>query len=250
MGDRQHDADPEIRRASRRKGVTSRCRLTEGKRRICRRGLEIGGEAHEHLLHGVLGVGREHAPALAVNGRSVTKVEVCNPFVSIGHSPTGHLLSPGRRTRRPGHPQNWRGVTAQAVAAASSNDRVGRLGRQQLGRNDRVFGERAGRCVAVDLLTRPNGRHAIERVRHGGVRVVIHDMNFSRGETSGAEGLALFRELRREAPGVSVILMTSWPAPGARASVLQAGATAYLMKPWDDESLVAMVQRLLGIPRP
>jgi DNA-binding NtrC family response regulator len=121
-----------------------------------------------------------------------------------------------------------------------------------------VADDDAGVLGALQLLFELNGiaaevvrtpRDAIERVRRGGVRVVIHDMNFSRGETSGDEGLALLRELRREAPEVSVILMTSWPTPGTRASVLQAGATAYLMKPWDDETLVAMVQRLLGIPQ-
>ena len=119
-----------------------------------------------------------------------------------------------------------------------------------------VADDDAGVGGALQLLFELNGltaevartpRDAIERVKRGGVRVVIHDMNFSRGDTSGDEGLALFRELRREAPGVSVILMTSWPTPGTRASVFRAGATAYLMKPWDDDSLVAMVQRLLGI---
>jgi DNA-binding response OmpR family regulator len=40
--------------------------------------------------------------------------------------------------------------------------------------------------------------------------------------------------------------MTSWPAPTTRALVLQEGATAYLTKPWDDRSLVALVRRLLG----
>jgi DNA-binding response OmpR family regulator len=88
---------------------------------------------------------------------------------------------------------------------------------------------------------------AIERVRRGDIGIVIHDMNFSRGETSGDEGLALFRDLRREAPEVAVILMTSWPAPGTRASVLHEGAAAYLTKPWDDESLIALVQGLLGV---
>jgi DNA-binding NtrC family response regulator len=121
-----------------------------------------------------------------------------------------------------------------------------------------VADDDAGVLGALQLLFELNGiaaevvrtpRDAIARVRRGGVRVVIHDMNFSRGETSGDEGLGLLRELRRESPEVSVILMTSWPAPGTRASVLQAGATAYLMKPWDDETLVAMVQRLLGIPQ-
>lgn len=109
---------------------------------------------------------------------------------------------------------------------------------------------------ALQLLFELNGliaevartpREAMARVKRGGVRVVIHDMNFSRGETSGDEGLALFRELRRDAAGVSVILMTAWPSPATRASVVQSGAAAYLMKPWDDESLVALIHRLLGI---
>lgn len=119
-----------------------------------------------------------------------------------------------------------------------------------------VADDDAGVGGALQLLFELNGlvaevvrtpRDAIERVKRGGVRVVIHDMNFSRGETSGEEGLALFRELRRVAPEMSVILMTSWATASTRASVLGAGATAYLMKPWDDESLVAMVQRLLVV---
>jgi len=71
--------------------------------------------------------------------------------------------------------------------------------------------------------------------------VVIHDINFSRGETSGEEGLALFRDLRREAPEVALIQMTSWPAPATGALLLQEGATAYLTEPWDDRSLVALL---------
>jgi DNA-binding NtrC family response regulator len=97
----------------------------------------------------------------------------------------------------------------------------------------------------VDVVHTP--LDAMERVRQGDVRIVIHDMKFSRGETSGDEGLALFRDVRREAPEVAVILMTSWPAAGTHALVLQEGATAYLTKPWDDRSLLALVQRLLGV---
>lgn len=111
---------------------------------------------------------------------------------------------------------------------------------------------------ALQLLFELNGQFAeavrtpldaMARVRRGGVRIVIHDMNFSRGETSGDEGLALFRHLRREAPEVAVIPMTSWPAPDTRALVLQEGAIAYLTKPWDDRSLIALVQGLVGVDR-
>jgi|SRR4051794_15460586 DNA-binding response OmpR family regulator len=85
---------------------------------------------------------------------------------------------------------------------------------------------------------------ALERVRRGDIRIVIHDMNFSRGETGGDEGLASFRDVRRAAPEAAVIVMTSWPSPATRAAVLGEGAAAYLTKPWDDEALVALVRTL------
>jgi len=97
--------------------------------------------------------------------------------------------------------------------------------------------------LAVEAVRTPG--EALERVKRGDVRVVIHDMNFSRGETTGEEGLACFRDLRREAPDLAVILMTSWGAPDARATMLREGAAAYLTKPWDDEGLVALVRGLL-----
>ena len=86
---------------------------------------------------------------------------------------------------------------------------------------------------------------ALARVRGGGIGIVIHDMNFTRGETSGDEGLAFFRDVRREAPAVAMVLMTSWHAAATRAAVLREGAAAYLTKPWDDEGLVALVRGLL-----
>src|SRR3954466_666736 len=62
---------------------------------------------------------------------------------------------------------------------------------------------------------------ALARVRSGGIGVVIHDMNFTRGETSGDEGLAFFRDVRREAPAVAMVLMTSWHAAATRDAVLR-----------------------------
>lgn len=97
--------------------------------------------------------------------------------------------------------------------------------------------------LAADVVS--TAREALERVRRGDIRVVIHDMNFTRGEASGDEGLASFRALRREAPDVATILMTSWHVPGARDVLLREGAAAYLTKPWDDEGLVSLVRALL-----
>jgi DNA-binding response OmpR family regulator len=86
---------------------------------------------------------------------------------------------------------------------------------------------------------------ALERVRQSDVCLVVHDMNFSKGDTSGIDGLSLFHALRREAPKLPLILMTSWPSSDTSALVLREGAAAYLVKPWDDERLVALVRGLV-----
>ena len=62
--------------------------------------------------------------------------------------------------------------------------------------------------------------------------------------TGGTDGLALFRTLRRLAPRLPVILITSWPQADMSARVLREGAAAYLAKPWDDEQLVALASGL------
>jgi len=86
----------------------------------------------------------------------------------------------------------------------------------------------------------------LERVARGGVGLVVHDMNFSRSTTSGAEGLSLFRTLRQRAPKLPIVLITSWGNAGMRALVLEEGASAYLTKPWDDAALLSLAVRLLS----
>jgi DNA-binding NtrC family response regulator len=86
----------------------------------------------------------------------------------------------------------------------------------------------------------------IHRVSRGGLHLVVHDMNFSNADTTGTDGLALFRTLRRLSPRLPVILITSWPQADMSARVLREGAAAYLGKPWDDEQLVALASGITG----
>lgn len=88
-------------------------------------------------------------------------------------------------------------------------------------------------------------REALDRVASGGVRLVVHDLNFSRAQTGGAEGLALLRALRHEDPRLPVIVLTSWPLDAMRARLLREGASACRAKPWDDADLLALVRSLL-----
>jgi len=81
----------------------------------------------------------------------------------------------------------------------------------------------------------------------GEIGVVVQDMNFSPEATSGAEGVALFREIRRWHPSLPVLLITAWTALSTAVQLVKEGASDYLAKPWDDEKLFASVRNLLRL---
>jgi DNA-binding NtrC family response regulator len=88
---------------------------------------------------------------------------------------------------------------------------------------------------------------ALARVASGEVELVVQDMNFSRTATSGDEGIALFREVRRLDPTIPVLLMTAWTSLETAVALVREGASDYLAKPWDDAKLVASVRNLLEL---
>jgi DNA-binding NtrC family response regulator len=79
------------------------------------------------------------------------------------------------------------------------------------------------------------------------VDLVIQDMNFTADTTSGEEGVALFREIRRRHPDLPVILLTAWTHLDAAVELIKAGAADYLSKPWNDERLITTVTNLIEL---
>jgi DNA-binding NtrC family response regulator len=79
------------------------------------------------------------------------------------------------------------------------------------------------------------------------VDLVIQDMNFTADTTSGEEGVALFREIRKLYPDLPVILLTAWTHLDAAVDLVKAGAADYLSKPWNDARLLATVTNLIEL---
>jgi DNA-binding NtrC family response regulator len=79
------------------------------------------------------------------------------------------------------------------------------------------------------------------------IDLVIQDMNFSADTTSGAEGVTLFRAIRKGYPDLPVILLTAWTHLDAAVDLVKAGAADYLSKPWNDERLLATVTNLIEL---
>jgi DNA-binding NtrC family response regulator len=69
--------------------------------------------------------------------------------------------------------------------------------------------------------------------------VVICDVRLPR-----IDGLALFRRIRKDAPGTEVILMTAFSEVSQAVSALKEGAYDYLTKPFDMDELLLQVRRI------
>ncbi|MCC6558515.1 MAG: sigma-54-dependent Fis family transcriptional regulator [Polyangiaceae bacterium] len=88
---------------------------------------------------------------------------------------------------------------------------------------------------------------ALAFIAHEDVGVVLQDMNFSPDATSGAEGIALMRAIRRLDPDIPVVIMTGFTSIEEAVQLVKEGATDYIAKPWDGVKLVASVRNLLRL---
>ncbi len=88
---------------------------------------------------------------------------------------------------------------------------------------------------------------ALRVLSEGSVSIVLQDMNFRPGVTSGEDGVALFRAIRQAEPQVPVLLMTAWASLETAVALVKEGAADYFGKPWDDAKLVSSVRNLLRL---
>ncbi|MCP4901276.1 MAG: sigma-54-dependent Fis family transcriptional regulator [bacterium] len=79
--------------------------------------------------------------------------------------------------------------------------------------------------------------------------LVIQDMNFTPGETSGDAGVELFRSLRTARAELPVLLMTAWGSLETAVQLMKEGAADYIEKPWSDDRLLASVRTHLRLAR-
>jgi DNA-binding NtrC family response regulator len=111
-------------------------------------------------------------------------------------------------------------------------------------------------CTALELLFELEGiptliartpDQALAFIAHEDVGVVLQDMNFRRDATSGDEGVALMRAIRKLDPDVPIVLMTAFTSLETAVQLIKEGATDYIAKPWDNTKLVASVKSLLRL---
>ncbi len=72
--------------------------------------------------------------------------------------------------------------------------------------------------------------------------IVLLDMNFSAGVNSGNEGLFWLREILKKAPQISIVMMTAYGAIDLAVKALKEGAADFILKPWNNDKLLATVK--------
>lgn len=75
------------------------------------------------------------------------------------------------------------------------------------------------------------------------VDVILLDLNFSRAQTSGAEGLSLLRDILRHDPHAVVIVVTGHSGLNIAVEALRSGARDFIMKPWNNARLLEAVDK-------
>ncbi len=81
-----------------------------------------------------------------------------------------------------------------------------------------------------------------ELLEAGNFDVVLLDMNFTVGVTSGKEGIDWLKTVHRVSPDTKVILMTAYGAVDTAVNAMKEGASDFVVKPWDNERLIATVR--------
>lgn len=81
--------------------------------------------------------------------------------------------------------------------------------------------------------------------------VVLLDMNFTAGDISGKEGLKWLEWMVSNSPNISVIIITAYADIELAVNAVQIGATDFVVKPWQNEKMIATVNAayLLSLSR-
>ena len=99
----------------------------------------------------------------------------------------------------------------------------------------------APESIKVTPATSPAA--AIERLRDQAWDAVLMDMNYSRGTTSGEEGLELLAQIRAAHCDLPIVVMTAWGDIDLAVRAMRAGAQSFVQKPWNNRELVLILMR-------
>lgn len=104
---------------------------------------------------------------------------------------------------------------------------------------------------ALRLLLKPEGfqietassvAEIINAVKTQELDVVLMDLNYVRGETSGEQGLNVLTKIHEIDDVLPVVVMTAWSSVELAVEAMRRGARDFIPKPWKNERLLAVLR--------
>jgi DNA-binding NtrC family response regulator len=99
--------------------------------------------------------------------------------------------------------------------------------------------------LQVDLEKDPEA--IPKRLEEENYDVVLLDMNFTKDVSSGYEGFYWLDKILELAPAVAVVLITAYGDVEMAVRAIKAGATDFVLKPWNNEKLLATVLSAMNL---
>jgi DNA-binding NtrC family response regulator len=92
----------------------------------------------------------------------------------------------------------------------------------------------------LTLISNPN--QIPNELRKKDYNLVILDMNFKAGVNTGNEGIYWLERIKETDPEISVVFITAYGDIETAVKALKAGASDFILKPWDNEKLLATLK--------
>ena len=96
--------------------------------------------------------------------------------------------------------------------------------------------------VFQDVTTLTNPNQILTELRKKEYNLVILDMNFQSGVNTGNEGIYWLGRIKESHPELSVVMITAYGDIDTAVKALKAGASDFILKPWDNEKLLATLK--------
>ncbi len=82
-------------------------------------------------------------------------------------------------------------------------------------------------------------------LNNGGYDAILLDMNFTRDVSSGREGFQWLDRILDHSPKMTVIMVTAYGDVEMAVRAIKAGATDFVLKPWENDKLLATLEKAL-----
>jgi DNA-binding NtrC family response regulator len=99
------------------------------------------------------------------------------------------------------------------------------------------------------VVTMANPNLILAALKKDDFDIVLLDMNFSAGINTGNEGIYWLGEIKKATPTTEVVMITAYGDVELAVKALKNGAADFILKPWENEKLLATLQATLKLRR-